>query len=739
MRREEHRFTPSAGAPGESGAVPLAGTPADVLNLEFPSPCRVEIPDALPCRNSIASSDRSLRRLRELNTVVVTSASPSVFPQRVRVWSVNCCKLLKRRAELEARLKNSNVDILCLQETWLAEDVEAIPISGFHIVGRLDRTSGPKRGFGGVAVYARSSLADIALVEYIEGAERMWCVLHTNVGALLLGNWYRAPDENDSSIASLQSEILRLRGEYIGVILLGDLNIHHTRWLQFSNSNTSIGDRLWDVCRDLGLKQLVAKPTRGEYLLDLVLTDAAALCKVEVLPEISDHRVVSLDINVVASYSVEIPRTVWQMSKANWEKLRHDVSMTNWAALLDDRDPEASVRRFCDAIQEICVDNIPRKTIFTKVASHPWLDASCLEAVAAKSAASGTLEFAEKSRICNETLRGAFVAYRQNLRERILALPRHSKEWWRLNKELLHRKTKSSSIPPLKANGQWISEAKDKANVLAKTFASKSALPPSASGPKQEGERVAVQMPEFILIRSRLLVGILKCVKLDTASGPDGLPPRIYRECSKELGPAIAVLVRFLIRLGFWPQIWRFHRILALYKKGAVSVPSNYRGVHLTNILAKIVERAIASVLVPYFDRVGSFGRDQWAFRKKHSCRDLVALLICRWLLALDTGCKIGIYLSDISGAFDRVDREILAEDLRQNGISDSMLRFLYSYLAPREAAVVVQGHNSDVFTIQDEVFQGTVLGPPLWNVFFKGIDDTVRQCLFRVAKFADD
>ena len=47
------------------------------------------------------------------------------------------------------------------------------------------------------------------------------------------------------------------------------------------------------------------------------------------------------------------------------------------------------------------------------------------------------------------------------------------------------------------------------------------------------------------------------------------------------------------------------------------------------------------------------------------------------------------------------------------------MLRFLYSYLAPREAAVVVQGHNSDVFTIQDEVFQGTVLGPPLWNVFF--------------------
>ena len=79
----------------------------------------------------------------------------------------------------------------------------------------------------------------------------------------------------------------------------------------------------------------------------LVLTDASVLCKVEVILEISDHRVVSVDINVIASYSVEMPRKVWQMNKANLENLRRNVSMTNWTALLDDRDPEASVLRFC--------------------------------------------------------------------------------------------------------------------------------------------------------------------------------------------------------------------------------------------------------------------------------------------------------------------------------------------------------------------------------------------------------
>ena len=58
--------------------------------------------------------------------------------------------------------------------------------------------------------------------------------------------------------------------------------------------------------------------------------------------------------------------------------------------------------------------------------------------------------------------------------------------------------------------------------------------------------------------------------------------------------------------------------------------------------MSKVVERAIASVLVRYFDRIGAFGSDQWAFRKQHSCKDLVALLVCRWLWALDFGFKVG-------------------------------------------------------------------------------------------------
>ena len=54
------------------------------------------------------------------------------------------------------------------------------------------------------------------------------------------------------------------------------------------------------------------------------------------------------------------------------------------------------------------------------------------------------------------------------------------------------------------------------------------------------------------------------------------------------------------VRVGFWPHVLRFHGIQPLYKKGVVSILTNYRDVHLIDILAKLMECGIASVIVPY-------------------------------------------------------------------------------------------------------------------------------------------
>ena len=53
---------------------------------------------------------------------------------------------------------------------------------------------------------------------------------------------------------------------------------------------------------------------------------------------------------------------------------------------------------------------------------------------------------------------------------------------------------------------------------------------------------------------------------------------------------------------------------------------------------------------------------------------------------------------------------------LQAAGVGPKYLNFLDAYLSPRKGKVVVQGEASDLFTLLDMVFQGTVLGPPLWN-----------------------
>ena len=198
------------------------------------------------------------------------------------------------------------------------------------------------------------------------------------------------------------------------------------------------------------------------------------------------------------------------------------------------------------------------------------------------------------------------------------------------------------------------------------------------------------------------------------------------------------MLAKQMLVQGVWPDCWRDHWLAPVYKKGAVAKATNYRGVHLTCILSKALERVISEVFVQFLAESGAYGSSQWAFQKERSCRDLVALATLNWILQLHAGLMMGVFLSDISGAFDRVECKLLLEKLEAAGVCSQLLSFLKSYLEPRRARVVVNGARSDEFVLANSVFQGTVLGPPLWNSFFRDVSSVIPK-EYVDAKFADD
>ena len=151
----------------------------------------------------------------------------------------------------------------------------------------------------------------------------MSCTIHTDLGPLLLVNWYRPPDDDATlSMPVFRKDLTTLVENHVGTIVMGDLNIHHRKWLRFSNANTPSGRALQQICDDASLQQLVRAPTRKEYLLDLILSDLEALLNVEVLAPIADHSLVLMvvDINTVSSEASK--RDVWVFKRAKWQPLK---------------------------------------------------------------------------------------------------------------------------------------------------------------------------------------------------------------------------------------------------------------------------------------------------------------------------------------------------------------------------------------------------------------------------------
>ena len=95
--------------------------------------------------------------------------------------------------------------------------------------------------------------------------------------------------------------------------------------------------------------------------------------------------------------------------------------------------------------------------------------------------------------------------------------------------------------------------------------------------------------------------------------------------------------------------------------------------------------------------------------------------------------------MSDVSAAFDRVFTPRMVRKLRARRVPSMLLNVLESWLQETCAEVVVNGCRSEKLCLQNMVFQGTVLGPMLWNVFYEDSSLAIRSQSLEEIMFADD
>ena len=232
---------------------------------------------------------------------------------------------------------------------------------------------------------------------------------------------------------------------------------------------------------------------------------------------------------------------------------------------------------------------------------------------------------------------------------------------------------------------------------------------------------------------------VVSSLRDDSSTGPDLLPARILKRCAEQLGKPLQSLLQRMLETQSWPESWREHWVVPIYKKKAVFAASNYRGIHLTAQLSKVAERLLLPLIQSHISRLVAFGPNQFAYTICRGARDALAYLTMSWLLALNRRKKVAVYCSDVSEAFDRVLAERLLEKLRCKGVHPTMVALTESWLQQRTAHVVDEGQFSDKMVLKNMVFQSTVLGPSLWNLFYEDARRAIHETGFEEIVYADD
>ena len=199
-------------------------------------------------------------------------------------------------------------------------------------------------------------------------AERSWVIVHSDHGPYVIGCLCRppAPGEIDS-FRSLKEELHTHSAKAVGSVVLGVLNVHHRRWLKFSNRNRWEGEELCSIC-----KELIREPTRGEHLLDLVLSSVPEM-KTEVL--LFDCRPQTRDCYVEALVAISCrgwTQGVWRYRQADWERLRDMLDDTCWK-YLKGLSTTVAAKWVMDTVLRAAETCIPLTTLRARKSSHPWL------------------------------------------------------------------------------------------------------------------------------------------------------------------------------------------------------------------------------------------------------------------------------------------------------------------------------------------------------------------------------
>jgi len=294
-------------------------------------------------------------------------------------------------------------------------------------------------------------------------------------------------------------------------------------------------------------------------------------------------------------------------------------------------------------------------------------------------------------------------------------------------------KSNNQSIPTLVIHDKEVEKNVEKAEAFALHFGK------NTETPRVEPE--TIWEPEInTRPRNFVTMDILKkavdTLKPKRSFGHDRTPLLTIKDGFPIIKESLLKLMQKIVETKDIPSKWKVSRIIPIYKKGQKTNIENYRPISNLCSLAKVFEKVILQHIHDLEEEftIDFSGQEQYGFKKKSSTVTAMLQIQAKITEALENNKMASLISLDLSAAFDTVDHRLLVAKLQAAGIPTNIVALIDEWLTGREAYVEVDGETSYFFDVKKGTVQGSILGPVLFAIFVRGLED-----IEPVSIYADD